>query len=192
VERVLSYARQQDLQELVPALGVAALIAQMRGEMNVAVDLVDELVTATRHNAPWRSHYLPTLVRILITAGEVVEAQSMIEDIDVTATRHRNCILSAQAIVAEATGDNVEAYRLYEEAGRAWLDYRFLLEEGQAHLGLARCLIALSRGEDAVPKLRQASGIFDRLKARPLIEEADLLPQRVHGARFLTRERASR
>jgi hypothetical protein len=55
--------------------------------MNVAVDLLDELVTATRHNAPWRSHYLPTLVRILIAAGEVVEAQSMIEDIDVTATR---------------------------------------------------------------------------------------------------------
>jgi hypothetical protein len=48
-----------------------------------------------------------------------------------------------------------------------------VLEEGQAHLGLARCLIALGDEQAAIGPLQKAGAIFARLGAIPLVEEVD-------------------
>ena len=48
-----------------------------------------------------------------------------------------------------------------------------MLEEGQAHLGLARCLIALDDHEAATEPLQKARTIFERLGAVPLHNEVD-------------------
>ena len=50
-----------------------------------------------------------------------------------------------------------------------------MLEEGQAHLGLARCLIALGDRESAtIPLPQRARTIFERLGTVPLLgEEVD-------------------
>jgi hypothetical protein len=53
-------------------------------------------------------------------------------------------VLTAEAIFAEARGDMEELRDLYQEAAQRWAYYGFVLEEGQAHLGFARCLIALA------------------------------------------------
>lgn len=52
-------------------------------------------------------------------------------------------------------------------------DYGFVLEEGQAHLGLARCLIALRDRQAATESLQRAHAIFSRLDAIALIQEVD-------------------
>jgi tetratricopeptide (TPR) repeat protein len=137
------------------------------------VNLVDELMRATRHGGPWRSRHLPTALRILVSAGELDKAESFAADIDVTATRDLNCVLTGQAILAEAKGNTEKARSLYQEAAQRWGDYSFVLEEGQAYLGLARCLIALGDREAATEPLHEARVIFSRLRALPLIEEVD-------------------
>jgi len=49
-----------------------------------------------------------------------------------------------------------------------------VLEEGQAHLGLARCLIALGDRESAtIPLPQRARTIFERLGTVPLLGEVD-------------------
>lgn len=73
----------------------------------------------------------------------------------------------------EATDQIEEARTLYQEAAQRWADYGFVLEEGQAHLGLARCLIALGDHEAAAEPLHKARAIFERLGAVPLINETD-------------------
>ncbi|CAN5433535.1 hypothetical protein BH18ACT16_BH18ACT16_16860 [soil metagenome] len=60
-----------------------------------------------------------------------------------------------------------------KEAVRRWADYGFVLEERQAHLGLARCLIALGVRESATEPLQRARVIFSRLGAVPLATETD-------------------
>lgn len=48
-----------------------------------------------------------------------------------------------------------------------------MLEEGQAHLGLGRCLIALGDREAAADPLLKARAIFTKLQARALSSEVD-------------------
>jgi tetratricopeptide (TPR) repeat protein len=59
------------------------------------------------------------------------------------------------AILAEAKGLTDEARALYQQAAERWADYGFVLEEGQAHLGLARCLIALGDEQAAIGRSRK-------------------------------------
>ena len=173
-QRFLPQARQiGDLQSLVPALAVSAHVSQVRGGHSTAVHLADELRVVTRHSGPWRSRHLPTALRVLIGAGEVGKAVAFMDGIEVRARRDRNCVLAGEALLAEAKGDMEEARNLYKEAAQRWADYGFVLEEGQAHLGLARCLLALCDGEAATEPLQKARSIFSKLGARPLIDEVD-------------------
>jgi hypothetical protein len=71
-----------------------------------------------------------------------------------------------------------DARDLYREAAQRWTDYGFVLEEGQAHLGLARCLILLDDKETATKHLQKARAIFTRLGAVPLINETDVYLQK--------------
>lgn len=48
---------------------------------------------------------------------------------------------------------------IVQEAARRWANFGFALEYGQAHLGLARCLIALSNLEAATEPLQKARAI---------------------------------
>jgi len=160
-------------QVVVHALAIGALIAQMQSESEVAVGLIRELDSFTRDLAAWRSRQLPTVLRVLVAAGKIEEAERFASGIDVTATRDRTCVLTGKAILAEAKGQIEEAHDVYEKAAQGWLEYGLVLEEGQAHLGLARCLIALGDREAATDPLHKARAIFERLGAVPLINETD-------------------
>ena len=56
----------------------------------------------------------------------------------------RNSLLTGQAMLpCRGNMEEFEEARdLYRKAAQRWADYGFVLEEGQANLGLARCLIA--------------------------------------------------
>jgi len=173
-ERLLELARSiQDLQVLVPALATASLMEQAHGDDMAAVALVNELYRVTREHHAWRARYLPTAIRILVSAGQIDQATEFISGMKVTATRDRHCILTGRAIVAEANKEFGKAAQLHQELAQRWADYGFVLEEGQAHLGLARCLIALGNREAATDPLHKARAIFERLGAVPLINETD-------------------
>jgi hypothetical protein len=177
-ERFLPRAHEgQLLQALVPALAVAALVAQIRSKQEEAVALIVELHAICRDSATLRSPHLPTALRILVDAGELDRAENFAGGIEVTAARDRNCVLTGQAILAEAKTETEEARHLYREAAQRWADFGFVLEEGQADLGFARCLVALDNREAATEPLHRARAIFSRLGAVPLIKETDSLLQ---------------
>ena len=163
----------EDLQTLVPALAVSAHVEKKLGHGKIAVSMIEELAEVTQRSGPWRSRQLPTALRVLIDAGELTKAEVFIDGVEVTATRDVNCVLTGQAILAEAKGDTEQARNLYEQAAQRWADYGFVLEEGQAHLGFSRCLIALSDRHSAIEPLQKARAIFARLGAVSLLNEVD-------------------
>ena len=100
----------------------------------------------------------------------------------VSAARDQHSLLTGHAIVAEAKGKIEEGRELYQEAAQRWADYGYVLEEGLAYLGLARCLIALGDREAATEPLQKARAIFSRLDAVPLLTETDGYLQQAEAA----------
>jgi class 3 adenylate cyclase/tetratricopeptide (TPR) repeat protein len=172
-DEVLPKARRETIDAVVPALAAAALIGHMQGETEEAIALIEELELVTNHSAHWRSRQLPTALRILVAAGRIDQANDFAHGLKVFATRNLNCVLTGQAILTEAQGEVEEARDLYREAAERWADFGFVLEQGQAHLGLARSLLALGDREPAAAPLGKARGIFSRLGAVTLVEETD-------------------
>jgi len=162
-----------DAQVLAPALAVSSLIEARTGATKRAIDLINELIEATRESNLWRAHHIPTVVRILISAGHIDETEELVSDLDVALTRDRNALVSGHAIVAEARHDFDHAVELYEDVARRWSEFGFALEHGQALLGRARCELARGSREEATPPLHQAREIFIGLGAGPLIHQAD-------------------
>ncbi|MDQ3660257.1 MAG: hypothetical protein M3454_04185, partial [Actinomycetota bacterium] len=173
-ERLIGLAREiRDLQVLVPALAIAALIELTEGRTRQAVVLVDELDLLTSPHHRWRARYLPMVVRVLVWADQVDDAEKFMSGMAVRAARDQHALLMGHAIVAEASGRIEKACDLYREAASRWADYGFVLEEGQAHLGLARCLLALGDHVAVAEPLQRAGAIFKRLDARPLLDDVD-------------------
>jgi class 3 adenylate cyclase/tetratricopeptide (TPR) repeat protein len=174
-QEFLPLARQiGDLQVLVPALTAAAVVRASVGHRGATQELATEFSDATHDRTGWRARRLPEMLRALFATGQHETAkQLLVDETDVGMTRDRHSAVTAHALVAEAGGHIGRARNLYQEAAQRWADYGFVLEEGQAHLGLARCLIALGDREAATEPLKNARAIFSRLRAIPLIEEAD-------------------
>ena len=102
-------------------------------------------------------------------------AKSLLDDAEATATRYRLAAATAQAVLAESTGDLEHAATLYTEAAAGWSAYGQVLEHVLALLGQGRCLAQLGR-PDARPVLRVAHQRLITLGARPTAAEAkDLL-----------------
>ena len=173
-ERLVALAREiGDLQVLIPALAVVALIEQAQGHTMQAVALIAEVGRHTEEHHWWRARYLPTAVRVLISAQRVNEAEEFLAGMEVSAARDQYSLFTGRAIVTEATARNEEARDLYQTAAQRWADYGFVLEEGQARLGLARCLVALGDRAAASEELQKARTIFERLGAVPLLNEVE-------------------
>jgi len=77
------------------------------------------------------------------------------------------------ALLAEMEGDTEEAVVLFRSVAALWNSFGVAYEEGQALLGRGRCLVALGRPGEAAEPLGQARGTFERLGARPAVEETE-------------------
>jgi class 3 adenylate cyclase/tetratricopeptide (TPR) repeat protein len=177
VEEFVPLAREaRDAQVLVPALGVAALFAQARGDLKAAVGFVDELEQATRVISDFhRARFLDELTAVCIEAGELALARRFVDSIRMTAGRAGHALVAAQAQLTEADGDPEAALVLFEEAAKRWGEYGYVLARGLALLGAGRCLIALGQASDATAVLQQAREIFAALGAVPALAEVDAL-----------------
>jgi hypothetical protein len=120
-------------------------------------------------------HYLPGIVRLLATLDRIGEAEDLIPDESVARNgRHRNCLLTCRALMAEGRGERERAAELYRQAASAWLSYGALFELGQAHLGAARCLLDADAAL-AAEHLREARERFASLDAVGLVADVDAL-----------------
>jgi class 3 adenylate cyclase/tetratricopeptide (TPR) repeat protein len=174
-KRLLELAREiGDLQVLVSALVLGAAVRVAPSGDAAAVSLVREMAEISEDNLEERARYLPDATRVLIATGEVEFGMTLVPDeSSVHSTWARHGVVTARALLTEAGGNVEEALRLYRETLKRWAEFCFVLEEGQAHLGLARCLIALGDRAAATEPLHKARAIFSGLGAIPLIEETD-------------------
>jgi class 3 adenylate cyclase/tetratricopeptide (TPR) repeat protein len=162
-----------ELEILAPALSVAALVEQAQGRPAAAGELVDEFASATDGRGAWqRSNHLPDLVRLCVATGRRQLADELVDRAYSPAARHRHGRLTAQAVIAEASGDLDRAARAYGHAATRWAEYGHRFERGRALLGLGRCLL-LQHRPDAQQHLQQAREIFSQLDARPLLAETE-------------------
>ena len=177
--RVLPRAREiDDLQQLVPALVNAALVAQATGDRPAALSLVTEAAQLTTDRAGGRrflGQHVADMVRIAATPAPDL-ARDLIAAAEPSATRYRLAATTARAVLAESTGSVEEAASLFAEAAEGWASYQQVLEHALALLGQGRCLASMggSAGEDV---LRVAQERLKALGARPSAAEAATLLQ---------------
>ncbi|MFL6183478.1 MAG: hypothetical protein ACJ745_01240, partial [Actinomycetes bacterium] len=173
--RILPRAREiDDLQQLVPALVNAALVEHASGDKAAALALVTEAAQLTAERAGGRrflGQHLADMVRVAAGPAPAL-ARDLLEGTERSATRYRLAATTAQAVLAEATGDPEAAAALYAEAADGWHAYHQVLEHALALLGQGRCLAAMGR-PDAADVLRVAHRRLKDLGARPSAAEAD-------------------
>jgi tetratricopeptide (TPR) repeat protein len=181
VEELLPRAREIGYAEFVaPALLIAAEVALATGDGARALAYAREFEDVTAGGPEYRRLFLPVAARILVAAGAVDEAVTLVErSIDPRARRLRLSMLTARGVVEEARGDLEPALADYAEAADGWATYGFGLEEARTRTGLARCLVALGREAEAVAELERARELLGPLGARPMLEEVDEIAARV-------------
>ncbi len=149
---------------LAPALYAAMVIEGGHLNWDAAADLAREFGEITGDQPGFRANFLPGIARVLIQAGRVEEARTLLIDDDtVTANRHRLCLAAARAQVVEAEGDPERAAGLYERCADDWREFGFALEHAQALLGQGRSLRAAGRFDEALGPLEESKEIFVRL-----------------------------
>ena len=162
-----------ELETLAPALTIAALIKQAQGRSAAAGRLLDELGRATNGRGAWYwANHLPDLVRLCVATGRWELAGDLVDRAHSPAARHRHARRTAQAVMAEASGDLDRAARAYGQAATQWAEYGHLFERGRALLGLGRCFLLQHRPEGQ-HHLQQAREVFSGLDARPLLAETE-------------------
>ncbi len=176
VAQVLPLARDVgDLQVLLPALGTAALVQQIRGDTPSAVRLAEEWLERNATLSSWlRALNLPDVLSILMGAGMLDPARALIEEFVPRCAHESHTLVAGRAALAETVGHTEEAASLYAEAADLWREFGNVVETGRCLLGLGQCLVGLGRPE-ATGRLREAREVFVRLEARALWARADAL-----------------
>jgi class 3 adenylate cyclase/tetratricopeptide (TPR) repeat protein len=165
-----------DIQQLGPALLIAARTELAGGNEPAAVQLIGEFVSATRDISPiFRNLQIADAVRLLTAAGGADEAAALSASPEGMDIRSELGLNTARAIVAEARGDTEQALQQYEELVRGWAGYGHALEHALVLYGAGRCLLALGRNDEAAARLGEAREILGDLGAAPTIAEIDAL-----------------
>jgi class 3 adenylate cyclase/tetratricopeptide (TPR) repeat protein len=174
--------RIADPQILAPALVIAALVEQARGDPSAAVSLIEEFGRVSEAPSVFQANHVSDAARVCAKTGALALGERLLGQVDAVMPRQRHSVLAARAVGAEARGKLEEAAALYGEAAAAWEDFGHPLEHGQALLGLGRCRLALGRA-DANGALAAARELFARLDAGPLVAETDDLLTEAVAAR---------
>jgi hypothetical protein len=125
LDRLVERARRvEDLQVLAPALVLAARGAVTSGDTGRALALLKEFDEATTDRASmYRSAHAPEVVRLLIGAGEVELARSVVERSGVVTMRDGVFVDTAAALLHAVEGErDPDTWRALEERWRAYGD----------------------------------------------------------------------
>ena len=117
---------------------------------------------------------LPGLVRTALALDDVSLARKLVGGVQPTTPIAEHALLACHAQLAEATGDHVEAAKLYAEAVAGWQQFGDVPEVAYALLGLGRSLVAAGDPGAQVP-LGEARELFASLGYRPALATVEAL-----------------
>ena len=184
--KLVDWLEQRALDESTAKAGLCIAAAAARMALGDPVRALDHLArseSALRDKGGyWEAHLLPHAVRIALAAGDSALSERLAGSLEPLQPLSRHAIVAAQAFVTEARGDHDAAAAGFADAASRWLGFAAHYEEAQALLGQGRCLVALGRAPEAAAPLAAARDIFERLGAKPALEETDGLLRQVASA----------
>jgi hypothetical protein len=124
---------------------------------------------------------LPAVMRIALGIGEPELADRLASGLEPRFPYAEHALVAANAALTEARGDLRAAAQAYADAADRWNRFGVVPGRAFALLGQGRCLLELSRATEALPILRHAREILERLRAAPALAETDTLLQQAIG-----------
>ena len=165
-----------DMQQLGPALVLAARTEQALGNTGEALALIDGFMENTKGMlANFFSLNMVEAARVLLDTGALEAAASVIERPLAVGARARISSDTVAAMLAEAQGGTEEALSGYEQVAGDWAEYGHVLEHALALYGAGRSLMALGRPQEAAVRLNEAREMLVQLGAAPTIAEIDAM-----------------
>jgi len=173
-DELLTTARDMRLVTETTALFMAAahrLLA--RGEPEQARALLHELdeLQAVRSEFDYG---LASPVRLALALDDESLARRLTTGIEPVTPLSAHVLATAQAQLAEAAGDHVQAASLYADAADGWRKFGNVPERAYALLGQGRCLLALSDAGAEV-QLTEARDLFRSIGYEPALAETEKL-----------------
>jgi class 3 adenylate cyclase len=172
-----------DPQNLVPGLAIAAVVALANGDTAAALSLVAEIDVVTADDSmEWRHFCLADATRVCVAADHLSLARQLRQSSNATTPRNEISRITADAILAEASGLPADAVRLYSQAAERWQRFGNIPERAHALVGEGRAMLASSVGGACAP-LEEARDLFASLGYRPAqVESEALLAQSIAAA----------
>jgi len=164
--------------EAIVLLAVPAAVRAALAQPDQAAELLVEIDgNPVSREVPNYPAYLPMMVRTALSLDEPELARRLVANVESRNPITEHALATANAALAETDGDHQAAADGYADAAQRWQAFAVVPEQGFAHLGHGRTLLALGRPGDATPVLLQARDIFTRLQAAPALTETDALLQ---------------
>jgi class 3 adenylate cyclase/tetratricopeptide (TPR) repeat protein len=166
----------EDPQQMTYALAVSALVSAATGNDADAVALLEEL-----DRTPWirdNQNYpmmLPAVVRVALELSRPDLARRLVAGLEPRDPYILMALDGATAMLIEQDGAFEAAAIRYADVAERLARFGVIVELPFALMGQGRCLMRLSRREEAMNVLTRAREIFQRLGARPFIDQVDAL-----------------
>ena len=173
-DELLTTARDMRLVTETTALFMAAAhLLLARGEPEQARALLHELdeLQAVRSEFDYG---LASPVRLALALDDESLACRLTTGIEPVTPLSAHVLATAQAQLAEAAGDHVQAASLYADAADGWRKFGNVPERAYALLGQGRCLLALSDAGAEV-QLTEARDLFRSIGYEPALAETEKL-----------------
>jgi hypothetical protein len=159
-------------------LAAAAAARAAIGQRDEAAALLGEIEAAPdARETSYYLAYLPLMVRIALSVGNLHLAEQLAAGVELRTPSAEHALVTVDAMLAEAHGDQRTAAEGYADAARRWQQFGVVPEQAFALLGQGRCLVGLGRPTEATPALRAARTVFNALQAAPALAETDTLLQ---------------
>jgi len=176
MDELLPAAREiRDVQTYRPALTTAALIAERRGRPGDAATLLDELgkeLSQADYDRVYGMLEGTLVARALGDQARAARISGVQAGFVPGYPSGKAAALASAAEVLEGGASHAEALAEFEGAVEMWAALGDVFHRVLAEFGAARCLVALGRVTEAVPRAREAWRVFDGLGARWLAAEA--------------------
>jgi class 3 adenylate cyclase/tetratricopeptide (TPR) repeat protein len=161
----------------VQNLRALAMYALARGEARVAEARLREAVPLALESETLVLEVYRLLTQALLQQGRLDEARELAEfaarNVPAEDLYGRTAVLLAEASVAAADGERVEAESRFAEAFDLLEQQHLHLDLGEARLAFARVLRGFGESSRARDELTRARGLVDSLGAAALVEEID-------------------